>query len=75
MDMETDRLEAWAEIAGQTVHPTEGRWQNEQQSIGATAELGNAGGKGPSPGKAPASQASDAKHVVGTKRRVPSVFE
>ena len=85
VDMEPDRLEAWyvaacdaevgAGIARQIVHHAEGLCQDEQQSVGATAEPGKAGHKGPSLGKAAAAQATVAKTAVSTKRRVPSVLE
>ena len=85
VDMELDRLEAWfaadcdaeagAVIAEQIVRQAEGFWQDEQQTVGSTGELGNAGGKGASPEKAEATQAIVAKPIVGTKRRVPSVLE
>ena len=85
VDMEPDRLEAWfaadcdaeagADIAEQIVQQAKGFWQDDQQTVGSTAALGNAGGKGTSPVKAAATQAILAKPVVGTKRRVPSVPE
>ena len=84
VDMELDRLEAWfaadcdaeagAVIAEQIVRQAEGFWQDEQQTVGSTGVLGNAGGKGASPEKAEATQAIVAKPFVGTKRRAPSVF-
>jgi hypothetical protein len=71
--MEPDRLEAWfaadcdaeagAVIAEQIVQQAKGFWQDDQQTVGSTAALGNAGGK------------HMGKQVVGTKRRVPSVFD
>jgi hypothetical protein len=73
VDMEPDRLEAWfaadcdaeagAVIAEQIVQQAKGFWQDDQQTVGSTAALGNAGGK------------HVGKQVVGTKRRVPSVFD
>ena len=86
VDMEEpDRLEAWyvaysdaeagAIIVELMAHETERMWPDGQQIVGSTAELGNAGGKGPSFEKATATQAIVPKPVVGTKRRLPSVFE
>jgi len=85
VDMDLDRLEAWfaadcdaeagAVIAGQIVRQAETVWQDEQQAVGSTGKLGNAGGKGESLEKAEATQAFVAKPIVGTKRRVPSVLE
>ena len=85
VDMKLDRLEAWfaadcdaeagAVIAGQIVRQAEAVWQDEQQAVGSTGKLGNAGGEGASPEKAEATQAIVAKPIVGTKRRVPSVLE
>ena len=56
VEMQLDRLEAWlaadcdaeagAVIAEQIVRQAETVWQDEQQAVGSTGKLGNAGGKG-----------------------------
>ena len=85
MDMEPETLEIWfapdcdaeagAVIAEQIVQQAEGCRQDEQQSVGSTGALGNAGGKGASFENAEATHAIAAKPIVGTKRRVPSFLE
>ena len=81
VNVEPDRLEAWfvadgdakvgAVIAKQIVQQAEGIWQDKQQTVGATRELGNAGGKRPSLAVTVAGSENEAKPAVGTKRRRP----
>ena len=85
VDVEPDRLEAWfavdgdaeagAVIAEQVVQQAESIWQDKQHIVETTGGLGNGGGRCPSPAAITAVHANAAKPVVGTKRRVPSVFE
>ena len=85
VEVELDRLEAWfvaegdaetgAVIAKQIVQQAKGYWQDKQQTVETTGELGNAGGKRPSPAVTVAANADAAKPAVGTKRRIPSVLE
>ena len=62
-------------IAEKIVQQAGGIWQDKQLIVGATAELGNAGGKCPSPVATSATHATVAKPAVGTKRREPSALQ